>query len=280
MSNDDRPQIAGRWWRGPNAGQAGILSDVRAGLVHGVLSNGARVLGSPHDFQAQSGETGDSLLGMLLPRPTASSFFAGAVREALAAVRSTAIFGRQDTRAWETPSLYIVDDGEGNAASAQLLAGAVVGAMCSHDPTRHFEILDELVPAGQREALASLLRLPFLQSTTSLVTAIFWTEDGRLSSPEPWFKTYQFGGEIFRRELLGEAAWRREAAEQHDLDAATACAIVDISKRAAPLKPVKLTENDVTRLLPHGAAHREEASHQLFGGGMFTIESKTGPVTF
>jgi hypothetical protein len=54
--------------------------------------------------------------------PLWRSLFRGAVRESLAAANSVARIGLQETRAWERPIQYVVDDNEGNAGVVEFNA--------------------------------------------------------------------------------------------------------------------------------------------------------------
>jgi hypothetical protein len=269
MTTRNESGINGHWIEGPNAGRASTVFDVRAGMLYGVLADGTPTFGAPDGFLTEFGEQGEALLDRLLPRPVASNFFLGMVRESLAAVHSTAIFGRQDTRAWERSDRYLVDDGEGNAAVVQLTAHGLVGAVRCHDPQRSLQVSMAPVPENQRYILKGVLALPILSGDAPPVSAIFWTENGVLTSAEPWYKTYHFGGEIFRRELLDEEGWGRESAEHHELDSAAVAAIIAISRRAIPLHSLRLTSEEIGMVLPRDAPCWSEAMEQLSGSGMF-----------
>lgn len=267
MKADMRPQaLTGCWLSGTYAGQTGVLRDVRAGRIYGELADGTEVSGHPCEFRADTGQSGESLLASLLPPPRADHFFAGALRESLAGIYSTAVFGRADTRAWDRKSRYIVDDGEGNAAIAAWSDDGIVAAMCDHDSTRAFEF-GFGIPDDKLRKLSELIELPFLRTCT--VTAVLWSEQERLEGPEPWFKIYQCGGEIFRSELLNEDEWMSDAVRNCGLDIKTASMIVSISRRAIPLQVVELTDFELGMILPTTAAHRAEAREQLESGGMF-----------
>lgn len=82
---------------------------------------------------------------ILLPSPSMSVLFRGAARETLAAAYSIARIGRQDTRAWDRPDRYIVDNGEGDSALIQFRADACVGAVSCHAPSRPFNLIDEIL---------------------------------------------------------------------------------------------------------------------------------------
>src|SRR5262249_8447530 len=109
--------IRGKWTSGVNKGLFGVISDVRVGKIYTVAPDGTRAIGSPDEFRAETGETADHLMSMALPWPHQAALFRGAVREALAEARSIATVGIQDTRIWDQPYRYIVDDNQGNVAS-------------------------------------------------------------------------------------------------------------------------------------------------------------------
>jgi hypothetical protein len=112
---------------------------------------------------------GDTLGGALegeLMRTTRQwmELFRGAVRESLASVAYTARFGMEDTRAWEHPSCYIVNDNTGNAAVVEFQTDGVVGAFSGKVavPADEAARMIALAPPDQRRALLRLSRLPLL----------------------------------------------------------------------------------------------------------------------
>lgn len=270
--------IMGRWIAGSNRGQQAVVSDVRTGVLYTLAPDGALLFGSSQEFCADTGESGEALLNLLLPSPRASDLFLGALRESLAAVYSVAKIGRQDTRAWDQLDLYVVDDNEGNAAAVQFLSEGCVGAISNHDPSRDFNFAEAvaMAPLRLRQTLASLCRIPLFQDDgRPRVTAVFWAESGRLRGPEPWWATYLFGAELLRRELLDEEDWKDEAMKHYDLDDATAFAITQITRRAHPLEPIVLTKEEAALLSPHRSAYYDESFQQLLSGGRFTISHRS-----
>lgn len=269
--------IAGEWTSGPNAGLRGVATDVRAGVLYATGPDGILRIGSPEDFRADTGESGDQLLEILLPWPHHSTLFQGAVRESLGAAHSVALIGQQDTRAWDRPNRYIVDDNEGNAAVVQFLPGACVSAASSHDAARVLDPAKAIVtaPAGLQDALAPLLDLPLLEfDHCPRITAVFWSHDATLAGHEPWFRTYLFGGEIFRRELMSDDAWRAESFEHYGLNNSISMTITQIVRRALPREVVVLTKEEETLLFPKDSKFRDEAIEQLVSGGVFMVPSR------
>ena len=269
VSKMDNIEIAGRWIAGLNAGQSGVVDRVVSGVLFGWSLDGTRAFGAPDEFQAETGETGERLLEMLLPRPTASQLYTGMIREALADATLKAFIGHPEMSWWELPYSYIVNNGEGDGFIVQLASDGLVGALACHDNVRSLEFREDLVPIEQRAALSALLELPFLLTTGSGVTAIFWTQDGHLASGEPWHQTYIFGGKLMRRELLDDKAWLTEGAEYLGLSDEKTSAIVAVSSRARPRQPIMLTEEEIALLLPEDAPHRAVAAQQLFEAGVF-----------
>lgn len=88
-----RTPIIGRWISGENAGGRGSIVDVRAGNIYTLAADGGRAFGRANFFRADTGESGDQLLALLLPRPGVSALYRGAIREALAAAYSVAKMG-------------------------------------------------------------------------------------------------------------------------------------------------------------------------------------------
>lgn len=269
MSERGSREIAGHWTSGPNAGQPGIVLEVRAGHLFGLNADGTYAFQSPDAFRAETGETGERLLEMLLPRPTASQLYTGMIREALADATMKAFSGPAETNWWEKSYSYIANNGEGDGFVVQLVSDGLVGALACHDNVRTLDLREDLVPLEQRAALAALLELPYLLTTGSGITAVFWTQDGYLASGEPWHQTYIFGGELMRRELLDDEAWLIEGAEYYGLSDEKTSAIVAVSSRARPRQPIVLTEEEIALLLPEDAPHRVDAAQQLFEAGVF-----------
>jgi hypothetical protein len=265
--------ISGTWLTGENAGARATLADVRAGLLHGVsLPEGDYVSGDAEEFRADTGESGAELLALLLPPPTVTSLYDGAVRESLAAVHSIARIGRQDTQSWEDLEHYIVDDNGGCTAIAAFLPRGCAVAASSDDPTRTFDAAAAIAraPLHLQAELSSLCALPIFQfQGKSLVTAVFWSEGDVFAGPEPWPVCYIYGGEIFRKELLDDEAWKAEFPEEYGASRSDADAIVQLARRSSAGRPIALSEQEIRFLVPPDSKHRAEAIDQLFSGGVF-----------
>jgi hypothetical protein len=264
-------RISGQWVAGTNVGEKSTLCEVRGGLIYGIRADGARVFGSPRDFVADTGETGEAVLAALLPKPKASTLLRGAVRESLAAAYSVATLGRQETRAWDQYYKYIIDDGEGSCGIVNFDPNGAVGALDNHEFTRNFDADNavDLAPIGQQATLRSIVELPmFRHDERCSMTSVFWTEDGFLCGPEAWHKIYVFGGELLRRELMEDIEWQIEANEYYDLGETLANHIIQIMDRFVPLKSISLTREELTALLPEDAPFRSEAWKQLFDRGV------------
>jgi len=246
--------------------------DYRSERIYVRRRDGTVLTGSPNEFVAATGESGDNLLSALLKPPRVSDLLHGAVREALAEVYSLAMIGRQDTRAWDAPDQYIVDDNEGNGAIVKFLSEGCVAAIACHDPTRLFDVgsVASSVPPNIANALAATTALPFFSGANSQITAVFWTRGDVIESLEPWYLTYRYGGEIFRRELLEDEYWESEAEEHYDLDVRTAKTIVELAHKRGHIQDVvRLTETDMDSIVPPAAPYREEALAELMTSGTF-----------
>ncbi|HEU4409118.1 MAG TPA: hypothetical protein VFS43_27925 [Polyangiaceae bacterium] len=246
---------------------------MRAGSLFTTSPDGGYLLGRPEDFRADTGESGDALMSLLLPNPSAEAFFRGVVRRCLVGVRSIARFGRQDARAWDSPGRYLVNDGEGNVAGALFLPnGRCVAAVHDHESSRAIDLaaLAARVPVGLYGPLAALASLPFLTSGHPPgVTAVFWEGGGKLCADEPWHTAYEFGGHVFRDELMGDAAWKAASEEEHELPGGLADLVLAISRRAVWGQRIELTEAEISLLVPSDSKHRDDGLEELLYGGVF-----------
>src|SRR5215471_14989429 len=96
-----RRRVAGAWVSGARAGISAEIADVRAGNLRTVSADGRTIFGPPEEFRADTGESGDRLLELLLPWPSVSALFHGCAREALASAHTVAVIGLEETRAWD-----------------------------------------------------------------------------------------------------------------------------------------------------------------------------------
>jgi hypothetical protein len=232
-------------------------------------------MGHPDEFAATSGESGDDLLNAAMPWPSWHNLFHGAVRESLATVHSVAKIGIQDTRAWERPLCYVVDNNEGDAGLMEFSVQGAVAAISCHDPHRRFDSTRaiECAPISLRNALRGLCDAPLLRSGSG-VTAVFWTEGELVQGPEPWFRIYQFGGELFRSELLPNLTWRTDGAVRYDLTPELTDLVIAIANRATIRTPVvHVTERESGALIPSGSRYAAEARALLLSDGIFEIAS-------
>jgi hypothetical protein len=267
-------RVSGEWTSGPNAGLRAAIFDIRAGMLYTVGPDRTQIIGAPDDFRAGTGESGDTLMERLLPWPNRSALFHGAIREALADAHSVAMVGQQDTRAWDRRDCYIVDNNEGDTGAVRFLLGACIGAVSSHDPTRPFDHITAIVaaPSELQEDLSSLCMLPLFDfGGRPRITAVFWSDGDSLCGPEPWHISYQYGGELFRRELLSDELWQEEAAEHYELIMAITTMIIGIAKRATPRQLIMLTEEESTILFPKDSDYHNEAIEQLVNGNVFGL---------
>jgi hypothetical protein len=258
-------QVSGHWAAGANAGNEAVTVDVRAGRLYTITPAGAELEGPPQEFICSSGESGDSLLALVVDNPDWCRLFRGAVREAVGTVSSTARFGVQETRAWEEGCTYVVDDNEGSAAVARFSRHGAIAAISGHEFTRPFDPARAVshAPEAARGPLLELCELPLLGGRER-ITAVFWTEGALLTGAEAWHETYLFGAEIFRRELLRDTDWKAEGARHHDLTPELTQLAIDISVRANIAGPVAdVSGSDLDRLVPADARFRADALELL-----------------
>lgn len=265
--------IQGVWLRGPHAGMRSIVDDVQGGLVRGTCANGGRVLGLPDDFLSDTGESGEQLLSLLLPKPRAAALFRGAIRESIAALRSLATHGQQETRAWDDRNSYVVDDGEGNCGIVVFGSNGAVGAIYNHDAqcASDYNAMIATVPADQLDAMRALIELPiFRVEHAQKVTALFWTVDEYLCGPRPWHRVYACGAELMRRELMTDQRWAEEAREYYCLDQPLTRMILQIVERSVVPDEIRLRDahvvlsmSELASLVPANSEHHRLAMSQI-----------------
>lgn len=263
--------IKGTWLSGPHSGRSGQLVDFRAGLL--VVASGAdELIGSPDHFCADDGSSGQHLLRRLMQPPTTEDLRYGAIREAIVAAHSVALFGFSETRAWESSNQYIVDTGEGSAAVVRFDAAECFGAAVSIDPSRFYSAIAELknAPAATRAMAQSVLSLPFLaDGSMAPVTAIFWSEGEKITGNEPWHKIYEFGAEVLRNELLSDTSWGKVAAAYYNVNSAFLSEVMRIaSNHRVCGGQIALDVSEYDRLVPPGASYAKEAVELLSSAGI------------
>ena len=200
------------------------------------------------------------------------NLFRGSVRESLAATNCVARIGIQETRAWEGPLRYVVDDNQGNVGVVEFRSDGAVGAISAHTPVRQFDGVRAVAvaPARWQVALEQICRLPLL-SEGAAVSALFWTagEFIQALAPESWVNA---GVELFRRELLADSVWEEDARAYYDLAPDVARLAIAIAARAVVQVPiVALSESELRLLIPKGAEHEEQARDLLTSDGLFEM---------
>lgn len=248
--------------------------DFVAGLLITESDLGIEQAGAPETFRSTTEESGTDLLRRILVPPDMAALKHGAVREALASVQSVALHGFQETRAWDGPSDYIVDTGEGSCAVLRFAAPGCVAAMIHYDPWRELDLAQALraLPEALRPTADEVCGLPFLNSEHQLsISSIFWSRRDGLCASEPWPTVYAFGAELFRREMAPDVRWKIEAEHYYGVDAALRDLIVQITpRRAESGRGWALCEGDIHLLAPPGAPHRTEALRLLVELGFET----------
>lgn len=259
-------EISGRWIAGPNRGSVACVQDFRAGLLVTHSSLG-ELTGQPADFRCDDGKSGIEILGEILVAPTCEELHHGAIREAIASVRSVALYGFSETRAWDGAGDYIVDSGEGAVGVVRFGESDCFGAMVSLDPSRNFDVDAALqaAPTAIKQISEEVLRLPLLVgASTAPVTAVFWSERGPLTSCEDWVSVYQFGAEILGREFLSDDAWVRAATDHYELAPDLAGDISRLARtRRARSGIITLGAPLFRQLAPRTAPHYEDATRLL-----------------
>jgi hypothetical protein len=223
------------------------------------------------------------------PWPAWRTLFHGCVREALAAVNSTARIGIQDTNAWQRPIGYVSDDGQvpisyvsddncGNVGIIEFLENGIVAAVNAKERSRIFDQRAiHLAPLPRyQDALKKLCDLPPLNEFAG-VSAVFWSIGEFLDGPENWEDILQAGADLFEREFLPDSIWKIKGALHSDLTPDVARLAIAIAGRATVSVPlVHLTENELRLLVPKGSNHEREALDLLVYDGMFGIAPGLG----
>jgi hypothetical protein len=198
--------------------------------------------------------------------------FRGSVRESLAATNCVARIGIQETRAWEGPIRYVVDDNQGNVGVVEFRPDGAVGAISAHTPVRPFDRVRAVAvaPARWQVALEQICRLPLLSEGAG-ISAVLWTAGEFIQGPAPesWVNV---GAELFRRELLADSVWEEEARAYYDLAPDVARLAIAIAARAVVRVPiVALPESELRLLVPKGSKHEEQALDLLTSDGLFEM---------
>lgn len=268
-----RESIHGRWIRGENSPSAGTVLDFQAGrLITDCDPNpGITLDGLPDEFLSDAGDSGHELLARLLRPPRLDELRYGAFREAVAFANSVALYGFGETRAWETKTTYIADTGEGSCGIVRFFPEACVAAMINYDPHRSYNVAAHTnqVPTRLRGHLRKLCATPMLNSEHQRrISAVFWSEGGLVVGSEPWPTLYEFGGEIFRREMLDDDTWLVEARAYYEPEPRVLETSIHIARQLLSAPSVRLSDVEETTLLPEAAPNVAEARRCLGDAGV------------
>ena len=266
-------QVRGVWQAGEFAFVRGLVIDYRAGLLVTSDETGKEAFGDPKEFQAESGEDGDSVLVRVLRPPKPSTIRHGAFREAIAAARGVAQYGFQETRAWDTPSRYVVDTGEGGHGVVQFIGEGCVGAMALSDPLRRFDALSVAsnTPPEIRATVLEVCSLPLLATPPTIpLTALFWSAGEPVSGGETWPCVYKYGAEILLHEFLDDATWAKAANDYYELTSQISDLVVEISRRRSSSdERLQLTASELSSLLGPEMMGYQDALRLLNDAGVF-----------
>jgi hypothetical protein len=271
-ATNPRSVFRGRWRGGAAPNVQATIVGVVAGLLRTVTVDGQELRGAPSDFELEGGQTGEEILSLILPPPTTDALFKGAVRNSIASACSIAIRGRCETRAWDAQNQYLVDDGMGNVAIVRFVGCECVCAAQDHDPYRSVSLrtLLERLPPHLHDSLMELCKLPLLVSVPELpnpITAVFWSSNNVISSGEPWFQTYTYGAETLELEFLSELEWLDAARGYFSLTDDVLSFVVHLARRRdSPTSRIRLTRDELSRLVPNDSRFRDDALAELMGG--------------
>lgn len=254
--------VRGAWISGPFVGRSGTALAVDDDAVIMVDDDGRESSGAAAWFRASSGEIGEAVLELLLPRPNAAALEYGAVRESLAHAMSVALVGDGETRCWDSLVDYVCDDGEGRWCVVSFQAGAAVAAFATHRRAREFDV-DRALAQMPEPLRADALRLSALPLMNGAVAAVGWSEHGPFETGEPWHRTFAFGGQLLQHEFLPDHEWVADARDYYGLDDVQLRALVPIARRAQPGKALALTEAEWRLIVPADAPHHDNAVARL-----------------
>lgn len=275
-------RVSGTWRGRTKDGSFEVVVDYSAGLLVTTATAGDVTRGPPEAFQSTTGESGLQVLQRLIRPPNADSLRLGAIRESLASVRSVAFHGFQETRAMEGSTDYVIETGEGSCGVVRFSHNGCVGAMINYDPWRQLDQEGTIsrMPPTLQEIAREVCALPILNAPAQLaISSLFWSEGGPLTSAESWLTSYTFGGELLRRELLDDDAWRAEAGAHHELDEAALTLVALIARRRQMSSGgLALDSAALSVLAPDGAPRRADAL-QLLGDMGYVIEAGAPPVS-
>ncbi len=259
--------IIGTWCDRSAGSGSVVISDYVAGLLVTTTDDGEEVLGPPDDFRSIQGESGTSILCRILRPPTLELLRYGAIRESIAAARYVALYGFQETRAWDGPNDYVIDTGEGSCGVVRFIATGCVAAMINYDPWRKLDVAQvcATIPPTLRDAAEEICKLPLLNSPAQLgISCLLWSEGEALRAHEPWPIAYKFGGELLRQEILDDELWQAEAAVYYDLDKPTLALIISVARRrVASTGSLALTGDDFRAIVPEESPHYTQAVQLL-----------------
>jgi len=206
------------------------------------------------------------------PWPVWKNLFRGCVREALAAVNSTARIDIQGTNAWEKPISYISDDNCGNVGIIEFSENGVVAAVNAKERVRAFDQRAiDLAPPTQQDALRNLCEIPPLNEFSG-VSAVFWSVGEFLDGPEDWQDILRSGAELFELELLPDSVWQVDGAYHNGLTPEVARLAIAIAGRATVRVPiVQLSEDELRLLVPKDSKYERTALDFLFSDGIIAM---------
>jgi len=211
--------------------------------------------------------------------PPVHALLYGAVR---ASIGAAVWLGRDGTWGgnsnWDGDGDYLVNNHEGEYAMIRFLDDRTcVGALHSGDPYREYDVAESLedTPSVLLPALRAIVESPFLSKPTPLITALFWSESGRVVSNEPWETFYRFGANAIWNELTPDDLWLTEGAELFDFSRQTALVIQGIARRRVQsAKPIALTPDEVSELFTIDSPKKDEGLDTLRQGGPWAVLSR------
>ncbi len=269
--------LSGRWRTRSRSRPVHVI-DFRAGNLVTVDDSGTREFGPPGSFQAESGESGNELMALLLPNPTTQQLYRGCLREALASVWSSARLGHVETRSWETQNDYIIDNNEGCLAFIQFIEDTCIGVVYSSDPARQYDIRTAIaaMPEQLKQPAQRVACLPlFHWNDRPRHTALFWGEGGKGVGAEPWHVVYKYSGDILRGELLAKSSWCREAAEYYDMPGDVAAWIWRVTQHEMlPASQMAIEVELARELIPSDAPYAAIALEAVTSGGAFAFPAR------
>lgn len=195
-------------------------------------------------------------------------------REVVAQAASVARWGRNETRAFDSRALYLVDDGEGAFGALSFQERQLVGLSGGGDTSLMISLREPGLPDECRQRLSALARLPFVESR-GLPTALLWSEGESIVLSQAEADVLEGAAYVFQREFLNDSDWLVAATEYYGAEQAVLALCIELSLAVElGTPPPVLGRRIKNSLLVGDAGHAADATAQLVAGGVFSLDEE------